>query len=304
MASQDNRSVYAERLHRVLEYIDRNLDRPLDLDTLAGVAHFSAYHFHRVFRAWAGETLGDYLRRRRVELAAIRLAAQPRVSVLSVALSVGFSSTEAFARAFRARFGCTATAWRRQHSNPGQAIGKAGQALEHRVIQHEASPQLQSENLMEVTVIERPPAKVAYLRHVGPYGESISRFWQEVVYPWMVANSLLGQPRYGISHDDPTVTSPDQCRYDAGVEIKGPLAAPGKALTTVIPGGSYAVGRFQGGVAAIDKAWDHMLRIWLPDSGLQLDARPLFEYYPQDSTYDPVTGCFTCDIAVPVASLQ
>ena len=157
---------------------------------------------------------------------------------------------------------------------------------------------------MEVTVIERPPAKVAYLRHVGPYGESISRFWQEVVYPWMVANSLLGQPRYGISHDDPTVTSPDQCRYDAGVEIKGPLAAPGKALTTVIPGGSYAVGRFQGGVAAIDKAWDHMLRIWLPDSGLQLDARPLFEYYPQDSTYDPVTGFFTCDIAVPVASLQ
>jgi AraC family transcriptional regulator len=119
----------------------------------------------------------------------------------------------------------------------------------------------------------------------------------------MVANSLLGQPRYGISHDDPTVTSPDQCRYDAGVEIKGPLAAPGKALTTVIPGGSYAVARFRGGVEAIEKAWDHLLRIWLPDSGLQLDARPLFEYYPKDSTYDPATGLFTCDIVVPVASL-
>ena len=50
-----------------------------------------------------GETLGDYLRRRRLEVAAQRLISQPAVPVLQVALSVGFGSTEAFARAFKTR---------------------------------------------------------------------------------------------------------------------------------------------------------------------------------------------------------
>jgi len=99
-------------MHRVLEYIDLHLDRPLELSELAGVAHFSPFHFHRLFSAWMGETLGDYLRRRRLELAAMRLAAQPRLPVLNVALSVGFGSSEAFTRAFKARFGSAPTNWR------------------------------------------------------------------------------------------------------------------------------------------------------------------------------------------------
>ena len=58
-------------MHRVVEHIDKHLDQPLDLGTLAEVAHFSPFHFHRLFAAWMGETLGDYLRRRKIEVAAI-----------------------------------------------------------------------------------------------------------------------------------------------------------------------------------------------------------------------------------------
>jgi AraC-like DNA-binding protein len=104
------------------------IEQPLDLGTLAAVAHFSPFHFHRLFSAWMGETLGDYLRRRKIEVAAMRLVAQPRVPVLHIALSVGFGSAEAFARAFRARFGFSPTSWRVQqaerrfaNSNPGEA---------------------------------------------------------------------------------------------------------------------------------------------------------------------------------------
>jgi len=46
-----------------------------------------------------------------------------------------------------------------------------------------------------------------------------------------------------------------------------------------------------------------MLRDWLPQSGLQLDARPFLEYYPTDARFDPKTGVFTCDIAIPVTAL-
>src|SRR6266852_4634364 len=127
MTPPRSRAEYDGRMHRVLEHIDRRLDQPLDLETLADVAFFSPYHFHRLFSAWMGETLGDYLRRRRLEVAAMRLAAQPRLSVLEVSLSVGFGSAEAFARAFKAHFKYSPTSWRMQqaehrltNSNPGQ----------------------------------------------------------------------------------------------------------------------------------------------------------------------------------------
>src|SRR5260370_28714205 len=109
---RDSRAEYVARMHRVLEYIDRQLDQSLELETLAKVANFSSFHFHHLFTAWFGETLGDYVRRRRLETAALRLVPQPRLPVLQVSLSVGFGSTEAFARAFKTRFGSTPTAWR------------------------------------------------------------------------------------------------------------------------------------------------------------------------------------------------
>src|SRR2546421_4966751 len=116
MPAQDSRPEYARRMPRVLEHVARHLDERLELESLARVANFSSFHFHRLFAAWMDETLGDYLRRRRLEVAALRLVAQPRGPVLNVALSVGFGSAEAFARAFKTRFGCTATTWRRREA--------------------------------------------------------------------------------------------------------------------------------------------------------------------------------------------
>jgi AraC family transcriptional regulator len=182
MASRDSRPEYESRMHQVLAYIDEHLGKPLDLTTLAEVAHFSSFHFHRLFFAWMGETFGDYLRRRRVEVAAMRLAAQPRTKILSIALSVGFGSAEAFTRAFKSRFGYSPTALvtqqpaqRHANSNSGQMNSKTSQALRVPFAQHEVSRNLNKETIMKVTLIDRQPVTVAYLRHLGPYGESLSR---------------------------------------------------------------------------------------------------------------------------------
>ena len=74
MQPRDSRSEYEKRMHRVLEHIDQHLDEPLNLEMLAEIAHFSSFHFHRLFSAWMGETLGDYLRRRRLRSPPLRLA--------------------------------------------------------------------------------------------------------------------------------------------------------------------------------------------------------------------------------------
>jgi len=156
---------------------------------------------------------------------------------------------------------------------------------------------------MDVRLIERAPQRVAYMRHVGPYGEPISHFWMQQVAPWMASDGLMGQARYGISHDDPSITDPAQCRYDACVEVAHDYTPSSAALTTTLPGGRYAVMPFEGTSAQVFLAWTRLLRDWLPASRLQLDNRPCFEYYPQGSAYDPASGVFDCQICIPVAPL-
>ena len=282
-------------MHRVLEHIERHLDEQLELDALARVANFSAFHFHRLFTAWMGETLGDYVRRRRLEVAAQRLVAQPRLPVLEVALSVGFGSTEAFARAFKGRFDATPSRWRdAEVRKRDQVKSKLDQAV---------SPSASKDGGMKVKIVDRQPTTVAYLRHVGPYGKPVADFWMDTVAPWMETNGLLGKPRYGISYDDPGITESRKLRYDAAVEVPKDFRGAGGHHMTVIPGGKYAAGRFNGTEQEVGEAWNWLLRDWLPGSGMQLDARPCFEHYAADASYDAETGEFECDICIPLTPL-
>lgn len=310
MVSRNSRSEYERRMHRVIAHIDEHLDQALDLNALADVAHFSRFHFHRLFAAWMGETLGDYLRRRRLEIAAMRLAAQPRAAVLNIALSAGFGSAEAFSRAFRSRFGSSPTGWRAQqamlrgaNSNPDQVDSKASQASSALSPEHSASRNRRMEATMNVKIFDRQPVTVAYLRHLGSYGAPIATFWQDTYYPWAYTNNLLDRARYGISHDDPGITAPAQCRYDACAEVTPDFVASGGALKATIPGGRYAVFSFKGSVAEVGAAWTALLRDWLPSSGQQLDARPCFKYYPRDAECDSKAGAFQCEICIPVVPL-
>jgi AraC family transcriptional regulator len=302
-------SEYTRRLHRVLAYIDDHLDEPIDLAALARVAHFSEFHFHRIFAAHAGETLGAYLTRRRVETAAARMASQPRLSVLAAALSVGFGSAEAFARAFRRHFGCTPTQWKRTprlatrpKSKGGQAVRKPDQAIAARA-RYARRMNSTPWPPLKVTLGKRGPVRFAYLRYQGPFGPPLGRFWGEEVYPWLAANDLLGVPRYGVSRDDPQVTETGKCRYDAGAQVDAGFVPSRNAQMGELAGGLYASVRFKGTSSEIPRAWERILREWLPSSGYQLDARACFEYYPVDGEMDPKTGTFTCDLCLPIAPL-
>jgi AraC family transcriptional regulator len=303
--SQRHRATYEARMHRVLQHIDRQLAEPLDLPTLAAVAHFSPFHFHRLFAAWTGERLGDYLRRRRLEIAAARLIAQPRSTVLDIALAVGFGSAEAFARAFRVQFGCTPSQWRKtqerkidqSHRNRSQAAGEPD--ADH----GDTFTPTFKDPPMNVHLIDREPVTVAYMQYVGPYGESVSRFWQHTMGPWMARQQLMQAVTYGISHDDPTITDPSACRYDACVEVDPDWVVTPRVLTTTLPGGRYAVMPFTGTATTIGEAWNALMRDWLPQSGWQLDGRPCFERYPADPCANAAAGAWTCDICIPIAPL-
>ena len=304
-----SRAEYERRLHRVLAYIDANLDQPLPVSRLAKEANFSAFHFHRIFSACVRETIGNYLTRRRVEQAAARLASQPRLGVLNVALAVGFGSAEAFSRAFKKRFGCSPSEWKKQPHGHGlefrkisQAKSRLGQERKTRKAYSGAMAKTKI-NPLEVSIITRPSVRIAYLRYQGPFGEPLGRFWQDKVAPWLAAQNLLHAPRYGVSQDDPEITRAEQCRYDAGAEVDRNFVPSNDAQIAVLPGGLYASTKFRGTSAEIPETWERILREWLPSSGYQLDARQCFEFYPPDGEYDEKTGAFTSELCIPIAKL-
>jgi AraC family transcriptional regulator len=153
---------------------------------------------------------------------------------------------------------------------------------------------------MNIELRELPPVTVACLRYTGPYGPGIEPFWRNTVYAWLREEGMLGRARYGVSLDNPGVTPPEQCRYDAGVEAPPGYVPTGDAHLTALPGGLYAVLPFSGPPAEIGAAWHALLEEWLPGSGYRHAGSPPYEYLPAEGAFNPATGELRGEIRVPV----
>ncbi|MGN7382161.1 helix-turn-helix domain-containing protein [Paenibacillus sp. SAFN-117] len=95
--------VYDEHVRAVkrsIRYIEEHLKGDLSLEKVADQAAFSMYHFHRMFQAYVGDTLADYIRKRRLACAAGELLSTER-RILDIALEYQFESQEVFTRAFK-----------------------------------------------------------------------------------------------------------------------------------------------------------------------------------------------------------
>ncbi|MES9525472.1 AraC family transcriptional regulator [Streptomyces capoamus] len=93
-----------DRLNQAMEHIEGHLDQRIEVSALARITVTSEYHFRRLFSSLAGMALSEYIRRRRLTVAGAEvLAGEP--TLLEIAVRYGYTSGEAFARAFRAVHG-------------------------------------------------------------------------------------------------------------------------------------------------------------------------------------------------------
>ncbi len=284
-----SRAEYIGRVNRVLDHIDRHLAEPLGVEALARVAAFSPFHFHRIFQALMAESLYACVTRLRLERAASMLVYNPRTPVTTIALECGFSTSANFARAFKLRFGQSATEYRRERSpksklsqtdrKPGEAApAPNGQA---RIVMTEDGRCTDAGATMVVELRTLPSWRIAYVRHHGSYyAQGLYDAWDRLSR-WVVAKGLWSPEAMfvGIAHDYPSVTPDARCRYDACVVVGAEVSPEGLVGVTDLPGGLYAVWNTVCAPDQIGSSWDELFREWLPDSGSQPDARPCLELY-------------------------
>lgn len=102
------------QLKRVTDFMEENLSEPIGLTDMAAIADLSPYHFCRAFKATTGRSPQTWLLDRRMELARTLMLREPDMSLIEIALSVGYESHSAFGAAFRRCIGAAPGKWRRE----------------------------------------------------------------------------------------------------------------------------------------------------------------------------------------------
>jgi len=290
---------YRQRICRAMNFISQNLDREPSLEEIAQSAHFSAFHFHRIFKVVTGETVFGFMRRLRLEWAANRLLGQPQEDVTSIAMECGFSSSQNFAKAFRAQFNASPTEFRQ--SKGGNKASKGGDAWSMRMGDDASkvkwvSPQPERKVKMKAAVKEMPAWHVAYVRKVGAYGKETCEAAFGELFGWAGPRGLMGKgPVLGVYWDNPEVTAPEKCRVDACIVVDAETAVDAPVSLQDIAAGRYVVCEFNLPLTDFGPAWEEAFR-WVVEGGYECAEQPCYEMY-----YDDCSGP-TCrfDICIPL----
>jgi len=307
--TEATRREYAARMNRVMDHIQANLTAPLELERLARVASFSPFHFHRLFHAWTGETLHDFVHRLRLERAAQRLAFDRRASITEIALDSGFSGSSPFARAFKKAFGVTASEWRTRKI--GQTNRKAGQAPGKPVEEFWKLPRptgRSSEDSMapfpfDVRVRSIPAHTLAYLRQLGPHmgDDSLFQGLFAQLITWAKPRGLItSEPQLlSLIHDNPNLTPQAMQRWEAALVVPEGTPPDGPVGIQRLEGGDYATARGSVDSGHVSSVWDALLGDWLPGSGYQPDHRPALAFC-LDTPAEAAEKKVELEIALPV----
>ena len=311
---ESSRIEYRSRINRVMDYVDRHIDQSLELKTIARVANFSPFHFHRIFTFLIGETPIDYIQRLRVEKAAWKLREENPEPITEIAYSCGFGSVSLFSRTFKKYFGMTPSQFGKTdkpvYSQGGILFSKNGQMLRKNLkndTNRNADLCIVKSNQFyfmkaNIEVKEMPEMKAVYVRHIGAFNQIGEAY--EKLFKWAYPRGLCipnVSKSATVIHDDPSVTETDKVRQSACIIIKEDVKVDGEIGKLTIPGGKYAVGHFELGFTDFEKAWNSMCN-WFVESGYQQGDGCTYELYHNDYKTHPEQKHIV-DICIPIKPL-
>jgi AraC family transcriptional regulator len=260
---------YHQRLRKVIGFIGQHLDEEISLESLSDVFCISKFHFHRLFTAFTGLSLQQYIRWLRLKRAAHQLIVDKDQSIINIAINAGFESQEAFSRAFKKACGFSpnqyrhGSSWSHWEQSP-YCLPKKGEAI------------------MKVDIRHINKIRLAVIEHRGDpkfVAESVNK-----LVSWAKAQSVNLKPKPGeafaLGYDDPKTTPPLEFRMDLGIKVPENIKLDGEVIEKYLPSGRYAIAMHKGSHDALGDTVYPLYREWFPNTGEQLGDLPcVFCYY-------------------------
>lgn len=282
-------------IQRAIDYVEDHLTEEIDYEAVAKEAYSSSFHFQRVFSILCGFTLGEYIRMRRLSLAASDLAHTDE-KIIDIALKYGYDTPESFSRAFTRFHGITPT-----NAKHGESI-KSFSRLSVKLI-------LVGGSIMNYRIEKMDAFKVICKRKrvfkpvSSTATEDISKFWDECTENGSIQRILSYLPKepqmkglLGICFsEDSKWDASMEFPYGIGVEYDGRPITDEDLEVVDIPSRTYAVFTVTGKMPEVFKTtYQRILSEFFPQNNRYEYCQGVeFEVYPSADIGDPN---YTCEI--------
>ncbi len=274
-----------ERFFKSIDFVEQHLYDKISVHEIAAASHYSTYHFSRIFKALVGDTPKEYLRKRRLTVAAKQLLTQD-IGILDLALDCQFDSQEAFTRAFKALFNVTPAQYRKQN-DPFRLLYK-DQFSPHML------HYLQNEISMEPDIIVQPATKLLGIATEYDSADlDLVRLWTAFrPYRGNIPNQTE-EKSFGIYESYEEVDDEVSFTYVCCVPVSNFDDIPEGMTPRELPEQMYARFTHRGPVANLEQTLKHIWGSWLPKSNYDYVEKPDFELYlPGFNNADPNTELF------------
>ncbi|MEY8356661.1 AraC family transcriptional regulator [Lachnospiraceae bacterium 54-53] len=278
-----------DKMNGALDYIEENLTGEICLEEAARRACCSSFNFQRMFSFMADVSLADYIRRRRLSLAAMELLTT-KEKVIGVALKYGYESPVSFARAFYAVHGM----------NPSDVRKSGAKIKAYPRISFEVT--IKGVEAVNYRVKELEKARLAGFKERMPFnnGENFKRipeFWNEMCQRGKYEEML----RYNDNRDLKCLgvcANSDENGFDYYIATGSDKALPDDMEELILPTGTYVIFECIGKMPeGQQKVWKRIFTEWFPSSGYELLDGPQIEWY---SDGDMDSEEYRSEIWIPV----
>ncbi|WLD92528.1 AraC family transcriptional regulator [Alkalihalobacillus sp. AL-G] len=285
---------WVESLQKAIDYMEEHLLDDIKIEDISKRANASAFHFQRTFTILTDVSVGEYLRRRRLTLAAQDLC-NSNSKVIDLSCKYGYDTPEAFSKAFR-----------RQHGiSPSEARKYTGKLKSYNRLVIKVS--LKGAEPMQYRIVERESFQVVGIKQEFSYAneenlDGIPKMWDELNL------SRTDQRLFKLNNGqikgvlgvcvDKSSDGSKLMDYWVATEYDGDT--PDGFMKLDIPASKWAIFEVHGPMPdAMQNAWKQIFSEWFPSSGYELANTPELEVYSDE---DPSSPDLYSEIWIPVKS--
>jgi len=262
---ENTNNEYNKAINKSIDYINGHLNESINLKKIAEIANISEFHFHRIFKAYIGESIGAFITRLRLENAAQKMQIT-NFTLTEIAERTGYQSQYTLSKTFKKHFGLTPSAFKNiQTCFSSQFLMSEYEPVE-----------------LQPNIINIEGKKLVYIRIIAKYGSEFDyRTAWEKLWQFAKQKSLVSESSefIGLSFDDPSITKHDQCRFYACISSDKPIKPDGEFGVQTIEKGKFAVFTHKGAYSGLNKLYQFIYYKWFNNTSEILRNDMSFEKY-------------------------